>query len=190
MDLCLSPWTAAWVVSLACDTQPTSKQHWKWPVTQTCTWHLCALNSSVLEFLIQYPTETVPLQRLYQLLLCLSHTPLSSTTSLTRFFPFIYCFAKWEYTVAFIKVLTIHQIYHSWIHPLHHSPLTLPFPIPGAVLTGLIFPFTYMWIQYLHYINPPTHFIYIIPPPTSTPLPKDRIHSTLLFCDFCKRKKM
>jgi hypothetical protein len=29
--------------------------------------------------------------------------------------------------VAFIKVLTMNQIYHTWIHPFHHSPLS-PFP--------------------------------------------------------------
>jgi hypothetical protein len=31
----------------------------------------------------------------------------------------------WGYSVTFIKVLTI---YHSWIHSLHHSPLSLPSP--------------------------------------------------------------
>jgi hypothetical protein len=29
--------------------------------------------------------------------------------------------------VAFTKVLIVYQIYHTWIHPLHHSPLSLPF---------------------------------------------------------------
>jgi hypothetical protein len=38
-------------------------------------------------------------------------------------FSFFYCCAGWGYIVAFTKVLTIYQIYHSWIHPLHHSPL-------------------------------------------------------------------
>jgi hypothetical protein len=27
--------------------------------------------------------------------------------------------------VAFTKVLTIYQVYHTWIHPLHHSLLSL-----------------------------------------------------------------
>jgi hypothetical protein len=36
---------------------------------------------------------------------------------------FIILLLFWGYTVTFIKVLT----YISWIHPLHHSPLS-PFP--------------------------------------------------------------
>jgi hypothetical protein len=39
------------------------------------------------------------------------------------FFLFYYC-AEWGYIVAFIKVLTMYQIYHTWIHPLHWSPLS------------------------------------------------------------------
>jgi hypothetical protein len=27
----------------------------------------------------------------------------------------------WGYIVAFTKVFTIYQIFHTWIHPLHHS---------------------------------------------------------------------
>jgi hypothetical protein len=44
--------------------------------------------------------------------------------------------------VAFRKVLTMYQIYPSWIHPLHHSPLSPSPPVPGRVSTGLILPFT------------------------------------------------
>jgi hypothetical protein len=44
----------------------------------------------------------------------------------------------WGYTVTFTKVFTIH---HSWIHPLHHSPLFLLLPIPGIVSTTQIFLF-------------------------------------------------
>jgi hypothetical protein len=36
---------------------------------------------------------------------------------------FLYCFAGWRNIVAFTKVLTMYQIYHTWIHPLHHAPL-------------------------------------------------------------------
>jgi hypothetical protein len=39
--------------------------------------------------------------------------------------------------LLFTKVLTI---YHSWIHPLHHSPLSLSPPNPGIVSPYLIFP--------------------------------------------------
>jgi hypothetical protein len=41
-------------------------------------------------------------------------------------FIYFYCCAGWGYIVAFTKVLTIYQIYHTWIHPLHHSPLSPP----------------------------------------------------------------
>jgi hypothetical protein len=65
--------------------------------------------------------------------------------------------------VAFTKVLLIYQIYYTWIHPLHHSPLSPPPPIPGTVSTGLIFPYTHMCTQYLHHIHPltlsPPHLI-------------------------------
>jgi uncharacterized protein YqgQ len=29
----------------------------------------------------------------------------------------------WGYIVAFTKVLTMYQIYHTWIYSLHRSPL-------------------------------------------------------------------
>jgi hypothetical protein len=34
----------------------------------------------------------------------------------------------WEHIVAFTKVLTIYQIYHTWIHPLYPCPLSSPLP--------------------------------------------------------------
>jgi hypothetical protein len=43
-----------------------------------------------------------------------------------------YCFAGWGYIVAFTKVLTMYQMYHTWIRSLstHLSP---PSPIPEIV---------------------------------------------------------
>jgi hypothetical protein len=43
-----------------------------------------------------------------------------------------YCCCRWGYIVAFTKVLTKCQIYHTWIHPLHDCPL-FPSPIPEIV---------------------------------------------------------
>jgi hypothetical protein len=51
----------------------------------------------------------------------------------------------------------MYQTYHSWIHPLHYSPLSPYLPIPGVVSTSIIFPFTFMWTLYLHHI-----FIYML----------------------------
>jgi hypothetical protein len=42
-------------------------------------------------------------------------------------FSFFYFCAGWGYIVAFTKVLTMYQIYHTLIHPLHSSPLS-PWP--------------------------------------------------------------
>jgi hypothetical protein len=54
------------------------------------------------------------------------------------------------YNVTFTKVLAI---YHSWIHPLYHSPVNSPPAIPGIVATGLIFPFTCMYTWYFHHVH-------------------------------------
>jgi hypothetical protein len=72
------------------------------------------------------------------------------------------------YFVVFTKVLTIYQIYHTWIRPFHYSPLSSSPLIPGIVSTGLISPFTYMYAQYLHHIHLPTPFPQLLPTPTST----------------------
>jgi hypothetical protein len=89
--------------------------------------------------------------------------------------------------VAFTKVLPMYQIYHTWIHPLHHSHLS-PTPIPGTVSTGIIFPFTYMYTQYLYHIHLPTPFPHLLPTPTGTNT-TDRTCSALLFSNFAKEKK-
>jgi hypothetical protein len=47
--------------------------------------------------------------------------------SLLVFLFIISIYYFWEYIVTFTKVATIYQMYLSWIHPLHHSPL---FPLP------------------------------------------------------------
>jgi hypothetical protein len=88
----------------------------------------------------------------------------------------------WGYIVAFTKIFTI---YHTWIHPLHNSPLSPPPLILGIVLTGLIFPFTFMCTQHLHLIHPP------IPFPTSSALPLVPIPQTgpVLLSGFVKEKK-
>jgi hypothetical protein len=88
----------------------------------------------------------------------------------------------WGYIVTFTKVLTT---YHSWIHPfiiLFYSPSP---PIPGMVLTVLIFPVSYMSTQHFHHIHPPTPFPYILPPPTGT---KPQAGPVLPFCPWYLKK--
>jgi hypothetical protein len=53
----------------------------------------------------------------------------------------------------------------------------LPHPNSGKVSTGLIFPFIYMWTQYLYHSHPPTPFPHVFPLPTGT-----------MFSDFVKKK--
>jgi hypothetical protein len=47
------------------------------------------------------------------------------------------------YIVTFTKVLTI---YHSWIYPLYHSPLSYTLPIPGMFSICFIFPFVFPFL--------------------------------------------
>jgi hypothetical protein len=98
-----------------------------------------------------------------------------SLWSLTFFIFFLFLLLCHGYIVAFTKVLTLYQIYHTLIHPLHHSPLTSTPLIPEIASTGLTFPFTYMCTQYfLCYIHPPTSFSHMLPLPLvpTSPLPR------------------
>jgi hypothetical protein len=105
-------------------------------------------------------------------------------------FNFLYCYAGWGYIVAFTKVLAMNQLYYTWIHPLHHSPLS-PHPlIPETVSTGIIFAFTCMCthffalysLSYLLSMSPlPTHWC--------QPHLPTRTCSTLLFSYFGEKKK-
>jgi hypothetical protein len=57
------------------------------------------------------------------------------------------------------------------------------YPHSCIVLEDIIFPFTYMYIQYLHHIHSPMPFPHLLHPPTSTPP-----SSILLFSNFGKEK--
>jgi hypothetical protein len=50
-----------------------------------------------------------------------------------------YCCSEWGYTGVFTKVLTVYQIYHTWVHPFHCFLSSPPSPIPGTISTGIIF---------------------------------------------------
>jgi hypothetical protein len=59
--------------------------------------------------------------------------------------------------------------------------------MPGVGSMGTIFPFTFMYTEYVHYIHPPSIFPHLFPPSTGTN-PSDSACFTLLFSDFVKEK--
>jgi hypothetical protein len=97
-----------------------------------------------------------------------------------------YCYGGLGYIVAFTKVPTTHQVYHTWIHPLHHSPL-FPSPIPAIVSTGLLFLFTYTYTVFT-LIHPYTPFPYFFLPLTGTNNPRQDLSCPPVLW-FCKKKK-
>jgi hypothetical protein len=108
--------------------------------------------------------------------------------------PLFYCYAGWGYIVVLTKVLTMHQIYHTCIHPLHHSLSSPPPLIPGIVSADLIFPFIYMCTQYLYHIHLPSQFRHLLPTshqyqpsPWAGPIPSS---CSLILCEERKGKKM
>jgi hypothetical protein len=54
------------------------------------------------------------------------------------------------------------------------------------VSTGLIFPFSYVSMEYFYHIHPPTPFPYILPLPTATN-PQDWTCFVFLFSVFVKK---
>jgi hypothetical protein len=93
--------------------------------------------------------------------------------------------------VAFIKVLTIHQTYYTWMHCLYHSPLS---PTPhswNSFYRDHFYVFTHMYTVFPPYLlfytlsvpPPPSHWYQ---PPTHTP---GRTCSALLFSNLERREK-
>jgi hypothetical protein len=78
-----------------------------------------------------------------------------------------YCCAWWGYIVAFIEVLTLYQIYHTWIHPLYHSPLS---PTSNSWNSFNRYHFSiYVLVHIIFaYFNPSTPFPHFLPPSTGT----------------------
>jgi hypothetical protein len=85
------------------------------------------------------------------------------------------------YIVAFTKVLRIYQLYHTWIHPFHHSPLFSSPLIPEILSTGIFFQLH----TCVHSIC--TIFTLLHPFPTSSSLLL--VPNTPSMTWFCKRKK-
>jgi hypothetical protein len=83
------------------------------------------------------------------------------TKVLYRYFWKLFYFIVLGCIVAFTKVLTIYQIYHSWIHPLHHS-LSLPPPIPRIVSTVSFFHLR-TWVHNISAILTLPHLSHLLP---------------------------
>jgi hypothetical protein len=89
----------------------------------------------------------------------------------------------WGYNGTFTEVRTI---YHSWINPLHHSPLS-PFSHSWNSFNRSYFSiYIHVYIIFPPYLS--SYILFLYPsPPTSTNLP-DKTCFAFLFC-FCKKKK-
>jgi hypothetical protein len=103
--------------------------------------------------------------------------------TLESFFYFCFYCCAGGYIVAFTKVLTMYQMYHTCIRPLHHF-LSLH---SSNSFNRCHFSYTYTFIQICTIFTLPHPF------PTSSPLPlvsssPGRTCSTLLVLQFCKRK--
>jgi hypothetical protein len=88
--------------------------------------------------------------------------------------------------VAFTKVFAIYE-HIIFEFTLFIILLYLPSPIPEIASTGLIFSFTYMCAQYLHYIHPPMPFPHLLTRP-GVPTAPGKTCSDLLCSDFAKEK--
>jgi hypothetical protein len=112
-----------------------------------------------------------------------------SFLSFFPFFSFLYCCTGQGYIEALAKVLTMYQIYHTWIHPLHHS-LSSPLPNSQNSFNNSHFS-TYIHV-YLHYI----HTVCILLPhfPITSALTSANLPPQNVFCSpilwFCRRKKI
>jgi hypothetical protein len=94
------------------------------------TWGLSMSNSSTVFLAVQ---ERLPLHSIFSPFFFLLIDQLFLIFYKLFFFLifFFYCCDGWGYIVAFIQghnaVLTMCQVYHTWIHLLNHSPST---PLP------------------------------------------------------------
>jgi hypothetical protein len=106
------------------------------------------------------------------------------------FSTFLLC---WGYIVAFTKVLTIYQIHHTWIHPLHHFPL---FPSPhswNSFNRSHFSIYIHVYSVFALYSHPHLPMA-LSPPPPHLPMgPTSLLSRKVLFCTpvlwFYKRKK-
>jgi hypothetical protein len=111
---------------------------------------------------------------------CLSNSP-RQNSFYNNFFTIVVLLG---YIVAFTKILTIYQIYHTWIHSLQLISFIPPPSIPEIVSTGLIFSI------YTHVCRVFT-ILQLSLPPSSPNGATLLTHTGPVLCVlwFCKRKK-
>jgi hypothetical protein len=107
-----------------------------------------------------------------------------------KIFIFEISFDYFVFIFIFFNVVRVHCGIYKTSDNISYWNLPPPsFSFMQIVSTGLIFPFTHMCMQYLHYI----HLLHLFP--TSSPLrliptAPGRICCTFLFSDFVKGKKV
>jgi hypothetical protein len=97
---------------------------------------------------------------------------------------YLFIFIVLGYIVGFTKVLTIYQVYHSWIHPLHLSPLSPPHPWNSFNRSHFSI---YIHVCTVFGLYSSLYTLCPHPPPPTVPTP-DTIFSALLFSDYVKEK--
>jgi hypothetical protein len=80
----------------------------------------------------------------------------------------LYLFLLLLYWGTFFKVLVMH---HSWIHPLHHPPLSSSLHSWNSFNRCHFSIFIHVYIIFPPY-SPPTPFPFLFPPPTGVPTPR------------------
>jgi hypothetical protein len=97
-------------------------------------------------------------------------------------FFFLYCCAGYRYIVAFTKVCTMCQLYHTWIHPFPSLPLS---PLPWFMdqfQQVIIFAFTCMCTHFFHHTHSPTPFphLHCANPTPPSPTPPEKLWPLVL----------
>jgi hypothetical protein len=94
---------------------------------------------------------------------------------------FLYCCTVCGYIIAFTKVLSMYQIYHNWIPPLHCCP--------SSLLPWFLEQFQHVWFFNLHTCAYVVCTIFILLPLSHLPLPhpwQNPFYPPVL--QFCRRK--
>jgi hypothetical protein len=110
------------------------------------------------------------------------HTPEVPSILLLLFLPLFLLTVALRYSVAFTKVLSL---YHSWIHPLHHSPLSCILPFLESFNRSHCSIFIHEYIIFLPYS--PSYTL-SLSSPFHRYQPPDRTYFPFLFSTFEKKE--